>query len=623
METISKTPRDKFLELRKSWKDAVTARKQAYGDIIPPVWTPATPSTPPVQNPPVVPPQQTTPSVDYWITMEESIAKAKAYNEAQVQKWVAWTVLFDKSGTRLIDTVTSTSTPWMVQKTGVPNTMSTTTNWTDANWVTNPNSQWNQSTITWGGYGTLGGGKNPTSKIEWITNKVTNDAIEWYTQNKAIDYNQYKNQIEAANVKAAETEAEAKRFQLEKEQVALEEDRVQKEKAAKDAANLQSLQEKERAANEASVAAAQAKADAAERELQIANDIELQKSNVAFAKLWLTLSSAAVTQAQQIYTTWVYNLSKLKSENAFKLADLQVAVAQVEFEHTKAINDIINNSSEKSYEIRKKLNEDIHAIKNSIIDNRFERQKNIDNAIDTYQEAIKTNEEDTLDKINKANDVLNKNVDGFYARLKTQETYTNEKINTLVASGKWYAMSPIARSQYEKRAWLPTGTIARQIRWTVASKIYTQAKSITGLKWVTFSLLDYNNMIADAMSMVENMNTPMDEAINRVVSEYIEWSPEYKAALAKARKEWMIKSWGWSSGAQYWTSQSKEVYINGELKTVQYIPWTKGNAWKYVDNNWNPINGTIEDIWENTTSSKTSTADAIRAAIKARKNTTK
>jgi hypothetical protein len=66
---------------------------------------------------------------------------------------------------------------------------------------------------------------------------------------------------------------------------------------------MQALQDKERAANEASIAAAQAKAESAEREMMIAYDIELQKANVAFAKMVLTMSTAAVTSAQQIYTT--------------------------------------------------------------------------------------------------------------------------------------------------------------------------------------------------------------------------------------------------------------------------------------------------------------------------------
>jgi len=81
------------------------------------------------------------------------------------------------------------------------------------------------------------------------------------------------------------------------------------------------------------------------------------------------------------------------------MADLKVSVAKVEFEHTNAINKIINDSSEKSYQIRKKLNEDIHSIKNSIIDNRLTRQENIDKAIDRYQNSLKENELEVLEKI--------------------------------------------------------------------------------------------------------------------------------------------------------------------------------------------------------------------------------
>lgn len=231
-----------------------------------------------------------------------------------------------------------------------------------------------------------------------------------------------------------ETDTELKRFSAEKEALAIEEDRIQKEKAAQDTANLAALQEKERAANAASLVAAQAKSDAAERELQIANDIELQKSNVAFAKMGLTMSTAAVTSAQQIYTTGIYNLSKLKSDNAYKMADLQVAVARVEFDHTKAINDIINTSVEKSYSIRKTLNDDIHTIKNSIIDNRMERQNKIDAAIDTYQKALSDNEEDVLDKMNKANDVMEKNTKSFYDTIKIKEDYANSKIDSVITT---------------------------------------------------------------------------------------------------------------------------------------------------------------------------------------------
>lgn len=475
------------------------------------------------------------------------------------------------------------------------------------------NTQWNSSTITWGSFGAGSNGKQATQQVvEWQTNKVLWDAVANYDANNTIDRTQFEQQKLAAEAKAMETDTELKRFQMEKEQLAAQEDANQKLAAAQEAANMKALQEKERAANEASVAAARAKADAAERELQIANDIELQKSNVAFAKMGLTLSTAAVTSAQQIYTTWIYNLSKLKSENAFQLADLQVAVAKVEFDHTKVINDIINKSSDKSYEIRKKLNDDIHTIKNSIIDNRFERQKNIDKAIDTYQEAIKANEDEVLDKMNKANDVLTKNVDSFYANLKKKEEYNTSKISTLVSSGKWYAMTPLARTSYEKGAGLPTGTVARQIQATIGTKIYSQAQEITGLKGVSFSSSDYNAMLTEAQRLAE-LGVPLDTAINQVVTQYLDKSPEYQLALAKQKKAATIKASGWTSSSGNWTTTST---VSEDEKSIMQT----NKAW---DIRWVPIPSPVKSVSSSNTTSKTSTADAIRALIAKKNSTTK
>ena len=524
---------------------------------------------------------------------DQSVSDAIAFNKSQADKWVAWVVQFDTNGTALKDTQVSTSTPWVLASYVAPTakqtiapTVNTTTN------QGNATNQWNTSTITWGSFWTgSSNGKQTTQQVvEWQTNRVLWDAVANYDANNTLDRTQYEQQKLAAEAKAMETDTELKRFQMEKEQLAAQEDANQKLAAQQEASNMKALQEKERAANEASVAAAQAKADAAERELRIANDIELQKSNVAFAKMWLTLSTAAVTSAQQIYTTWIYNLSKLKSENAFQLADLQVAVAKVEFDHTKVINDIINKSSDKSYEIRKKLNDDIHTIKNSIIDNRFERQKNIDKAIDTYQEAISKNEDEVLDKMNKANKTLQDNVDTFYGNLKKKEEYNTSKISTLVSSGKWYAMSPIARSQYEKGAGLPTWTVARQVQSAIGTKIYTQAQEITGLKWISFTSADYNAMLTEAQRLAE-LGTPLDTAINQVVTQYLNKSPEYQSALAKSRKAGQPSGkWGggWSTSSKFvsyqtlmgWDNKPHRYGITADRQTVDLgisytsIPWS-------------------------------------------------
>ena len=479
-------------------------------------------------------------------------------------------------------------------------------------------SQWNSSSVAWWWTGGTSTPKDSATATQDTTNKVINETTSQYEANKKIDQNQYENQRLAAEAYAMETDTELKRFELEKSKLAAEEDARIKAKAANDAANLQVLQQKEREANEAAVAAAKAKADAQEREMQIANDIELQKSNVAFAKLWLNLSTAAVTQAQQIYTTWIYNLAKLKTENAFKLADLQVSVAKVEFDHTAKINDIINKSAEDSYNIRKKLSDEIHTIKNSITMNRLERQQMIDKAVDDYQEAIYNNQDKVMSSISKANDTLSDQIKSYYETLSVKEKYNSEKIDTLITSGKWYAMTPYAQTQYEKGAGLPTWTVARKINAVIGSKIYTQAQELTWLKWITFNSGTYSLMITEAQNLTQS-GVPFETAINQVISKYINESPEYKAALAKAKKDATIKAWG--GGDSYWTSQPKEVYVDGKLQVVQFIPWTKWNVWKYVNNDGTPVTWTITDVWENTADKKLSLSESIKAAIAAKKTT--
>lgn len=357
------------------------------------------------------------------------------------------------------------------------------------------NTQWNTSTIKWGTWAST---QSQETIIEWQTNKVVADAASTRATNDTIDRTQYEQQKLAAEAYALETDTELKRNKAATEELAKEEDRIQRQKALDEETNMRALQEKERAANEASIAAASTKAAAAERELQIANDVELQKSNVAFAKLWLTLSTAAATSAQQIYTTWVYNLSKLKSENAFKMANLEVEVARVEFDHTAVINEIINKSAEKSYTIKKDLNEEVFKLQNSIIDNRYDRQLKIDSAIDKYQNALKENELEVLEKMGKANDVLAKSVDNYYATLKTKETYAQTKIDTAIQAGTWGGMSPVAQAELEKAAWLPT--------WTVLNmqKSYVTNAVLKMTEWLPFTSSELASINQEASRLMQS-----------------------------------------------------------------------------------------------------------------------
>jgi hypothetical protein len=482
-----------------------------------------------------------------WGTWENTMVDTSKFTEA------TWT--YSKSNAQNAITSTFSATPTTTTSTPAPIVTNTDTTWT----------QWNTSTIKGSDVTKW---KTQEQVVAWQTNKVTWELVATYENNKAIDEGQLAAKKAAIDVKTAETDAELKRQEAEKNALAVEEDRIQKEKAAEDAANLSALQEKERAANEASLAAAAATAAAAERELQIANDVELQKSNVAFAKLWLTLSTAAVTSAQQIYTTWVYNLSKLKSDNAYKQAKLEVDVAKVEFDHTTAINKIINDSSEKSYTIRKKLNEDISAIKNSIITNKYERQTKIDEAIDEYQKSISENENSVLEKMNKANEVLSKNTTLLYDALSKKEQYWKDKISAVISNGKWFAMTPAQRVQYEKAAWLEPWTTDHE----VYSNIWTQVAK--AFNWVVTSPWAINEVIMNAQKYMSQW-IGLDAAVAMSLAS----SPTYQKAIAKT------KSWGGS-----WSSSGWKLTIGTYLNMDTWAPETLREIWWIpVDSNWNQV----------------------------------
>lgn len=441
-----------------------------------------------------------------------------------------------------------------------------------------------RTTITWLG-NTLKDKVNSFDTVNNQTNRVVSDIWHNYDVNKATDLTQLDNQVGQANKTADANQAELVRYQLEKQKLADEEIASSNIRAEKEAANMKVVQDTENVSNAAAITDARAKSASAERELEIANDVELQKSNVAFAKLWLTLSTASITSAQQIFTTWVYNLSKLKADDAFKLADLQVSVAKTEFEHTQAINKIIDWASEKSYSIRKELNNWIHEIQNSLIQNTTDRQNNIDKAIDTYQLNIKNNEADVLDKMNRANDALSHNVKSLYERKAVIEKYNTDKINTFVTSWKWVAMTPQAQIQYEKWAWLPTGTVARQVTAMIGSKIYTLAKSNTWLKGITFSSWDYATMNTEAQRLI-NMGVPLDTSIDQVLNEFVSNTPEYRAAMAKANKAWMVK-WSWG---KWWTKASY---------TYQTIIWQDWKPHRIEAIKWG---WTTKDFWVSSSS---------------------
>lgn len=450
--------------------------------------------------------------------------------------------------------------------------------------TTPTNNQGNSSTVTWWGYGTWGTSTvtsaNKNWQIEGKTNQVLGDVMSNYDTNKVTDTTQLENTKLAVEANAMEVDTELKRKQLEDIDLAREEDRIQKQKAADDQANLEALQAKEREQNAASVAALQAKNDAAERDMAIQNDIALQSSTAAMGRLWFTLSTAGIATAQKIHTDGLYNLAKLKTEDAYNMSKLQVEVAKVEFDHTTAINKIVNDSSKKSYDIRKTLNDDIHKINNSIIDNRLSRVEKINAAVDAYQKATEANEENTIKLVKGTATALDDIVKSMYETLKTKEGYTQDKINVYATSGKWFTMSPTKRNEAEQAAWLPKGTVVAQIKANLGKWVVAKLEGVANL-----SAGKINWIIDEAMKLMDTWGYGMDAAIAVALTN----SPEYQTQLklAEAKKNKVTWSWVGTKATNKDTYKETVNYINPTTKEIVAVDVSKETWTKTV--NWQPF----------------------------------
>ena len=122
------------------------------------------------------------------------------------------------------------------------------------------------------------------------------------------------------------------------------------------------------------------------------------------------------------------------------------------------------------------------------------------------------------------------------------------------------------------------------------SKIYSQARAITWLKWVSFSSWDYATMNIEAKRLVAQW-IPMETAINQVVSEYLDKSPQYQLALAKAKKDATPKSsWNKSSSTNSnWVYKETQNYTKNWVTVavdIQKGSWNKTVLWKPFDITW-------------------------------------
>lgn len=454
-----------------------------------------------------------------------------------------------------------TSAAWKVaSSTSVPSPTTTTTN----SWAINTSSQWNKSTVAGGT------SVNPNLSQETNLGRVTKDATNTYVEWVGITNKTKADSLNTIEGAYSEMDRAMGERQMNLTLESMEEsNRIQKEKEEQ-VKVLQARQDAEKNESMANIAYVESSNAAAENDTRIANEVALMQSGTLMAKLGLSLSTAGITQAQQIYTQWVYRLAELKTRNSYNVAKLKNDFAKVEFEHTTAVNKIITDAEKDSFKIRQDLSKSIYEIKLSMVKNKLEKQDATNKIMDDYIKAKEDLEKGFMEKLNWVNKALEEKVTSQYNILKTKETYANTKITTAVTSGTWSTLPLSQRAQLEQEAWLPAGTVEKQINAQIGESIF----KILWDSGITEG--EYVKIIQSARNLMETWIS-LETAVNRTLL----LNPKYKALVAK--KNAPKGSWGGSSSS--WKIDRVNL-VNKQTNEIWtfYTVW-----WVIVDSTWAPL----------------------------------
>lgn len=454
-----------------------------------------------------------------------------------------------------------TSAAWKVaSSTSVPSPTTTTTN----SWAINTSSQWNKSTVAGGT------SVNPNLSQETNLGRVTKDATNTYVEWVGITNKTKADSLNTIEGAYSEMDRAMGERQMNLTLESMEEsNRIQKEKEEQ-VKVLQARQDAEKNESMANIAYVESSNAAAENDTRIANEVALMQSGTLMAKLGLSLSTAGITQAQQIYTQWVYRLAELKTRNSYNVAKLKNDFAKVEFDHTTAVNKIITDAEKDSFKIRQDLSKSIYEIKLSMVKNKLEKQESTNKIMDDYIKAKEDLEKGFMEKLNWVNKALEEKVTSQYNILKTKETYANTKITTAVTSGTWSTLPLSQRAQLEQEAWLPAGTVEKQINAQIGESIF----KILWDSGITEG--EYVKIIQSARNLMETWIS-LETAVNRTLL----LNPKYKALVAK--KNAPKGSWGGSSSS--WKIDRVNL-VNKQTNEIWtfYTVW-----WVIVDSTWAPL----------------------------------
>lgn len=287
---------------------------------------------------------------------------------------------------------------------------------------------------------------------------------------------------------------------------------------------IQPLVDNERINNKAQIDQATAANEQAIYQAQIDNDVLAQQSNVAFQKLGLSMSTAAVNTSQQIWKQGALAIAKLKADGAVNIAELRMKTGQIEVDHQLKVNAIIDNAQNDIFTFRANTEDAISKIKSDIILTDKQKVDSIAKLKAEYSQKKIDLQSDLVSKIRGSNSELESKLLGVRNTLQLKQTDGQNKVMELIKAGQWDSLTPAMKQQYASDA----GQTISQIQATRTSTVYSAVNAglAAYLPGTIISPASAAKIFNDAQARVAT-GIPLDVAIGQAIQANAKSLPEY------------------------------------------------------------------------------------------------
>lgn len=351
--------------------------------------------------------------------------------------------------------------------------------------------------------------------------------------------------------------------------------------------------------------------DKAVEQAKVDMDVAQQQANWAMWKLWITFSSYAVWQTQQIANKWALAIAQLKvtannNQNIWTtyLNDIRQKTIDLETSYTQSINETINNSATAMLWVKESAYNAIDAINN----NRLLNQKDKAEAINKITQQYRDDKSKSLtDFYVKTKEISQDHIDNATAisnQIQIWNKVQLDKLNQDVMNGNFSKMSALDKAKLEKQLWMSEWTIDLMIKAQTTKSIRESLQSAIGKDYLPS--LDYINSLSTQVKWLMDTWMGLEEATNAIIWKALPQNADYqKAKEAKKSSidqqkldiEWAkigidkdkLSSENQKSLANYSFNVSKDENISPDERN------------KLIANYWNTISATnsaTDKLWD-------------------------